>query len=28
MTLNLVTGSVTGLLVGGLAWAATGKHHL
>jgi len=25
---NLVTGSVIGMLVGGISRAATGKHHL
>jgi hypothetical protein len=27
MALNLGTGSALGLLVGGLAWAITGRHH-
>jgi len=25
---NMTTGSVVGALIGGLAFAATGKHHL
>jgi len=27
MSLNLITGTVIGGAVGGIAWAVTGRHH-